>query len=103
MAGTNIAIMVASWAGLIALVWAWGSLRRKALRANSKAGRIAYHSLGRGALALLLIAALIGAIRTHDFVGPLRDVLYILLPLFLVYWVMKALGAWGKDKPKLNT
>jgi len=89
MTGSNIAYIATAWVVLIALVWFWGLARRKALRANSTAGRVVYHSLGRGALALLLIAALVGAIRTHDIARPLLDVVAIVAPLWLVYWVMK--------------
>jgi hypothetical protein len=88
---SKIVAVVCGWAVLIALVWGWGVLRRKALLSNTRLGLVLYHALGRGALGLFLLLMAIGAWRSGDFVNPLLDVAYILLPLFLVHWMLTRL------------
>jgi hypothetical protein len=78
--GTSIAVVI--------LVWVWGVLRQKALLSNTKTGLVVYHALGRGLLGALLAAALLGAWRTGDLVRSLLDVIEILLPLYVLHWVI---------------
>jgi hypothetical protein len=84
----QIVLIIGAWVVMIAVVRTWGWAREKTLRSNSTAGRVTHYALGPGALALLLVLAVIGGRRSHDFVHPLLDVFYILLPLCLIHWVI---------------
>ncbi len=91
---TRIVLIVGAWVLLIALVWGWGALRRKALLSHTTSGLVVYHALGRGALAVLLALAAIAGWRSGDFVGPFVDVLVILLPVLVIHWVLTKRQSW---------